>query len=397
MLGLPGKYGQRKTKEARDRFIQKVSLAPTPPQIFRVEADDPKRRSRRIAGQEPKPEIQTFRPTPPPKSDLSDLETLTANLSRIAMDPDLKQKREDDFLVRQERIKKEIEDRDKQRKKKEISKSKKLAKDARTLRYNIAQSRNIKQKRDAYKPRPPQPAFTLIPNPAFPTPKPPPTYKEQKIEEKKSLVRRRRDEIIEARSRLAMKKHKYETRYPGLTYDQILDLYPDDVSDDEVEVKMDDDDKKARKDFFDSFGIELQEDVPEKPIEPEFTMTTEQEETDRKTFKTLLDPDEAEYFKQERVEQLEDQPDEPYEDEYGSLPYQLRKLNENFGVGVPYKVYDGVVYYFEPDTERLYDVESYEDIGTWDGDGSPAVWDTADDESQHKQNIRKYTLGSEKK
>ena len=48
-------------------------------------------------------------------SSLSDLEKLVQNLKRVAEDPDLKQKREDDFLVRQERIKKQIEDRDKKK------------------------------------------------------------------------------------------------------------------------------------------------------------------------------------------------------------------------------------------------------------------------------------------
>ena len=111
-------------------------------------------------------------------------------------------------------------------------------------------------------------------------------------------------------------------------------------------------------------GITLEEDIPDEPIKPQFTFTTTQLEKDKNFFKSLLDPDEAEYFKEERIEQLQDAPDEPYEDEYGSIPYQVRKLKEEFGIAAQYKTYNGVVYNFEPDTERLYDVESGVDMGT---------------------------------
>ena len=57
----------------------------------------------------------------------------------------------------------------------------------------------------------------------------------------------------------------------------------------------------------------------------------------------------------------------------------------------------GVVYFYEKETFRLYDVESGMDLGTWDGDGSPAVWDTEEDEAKHQANIKKYTMGTQKK
>ncbi len=135
-----------------------------------------------------------------------------------------------------------------------------------------------------------------------------------------------------------------------------------------------------------------------------YTQADVQREKDRKFFASLMTDEESEYFRQERIEQLADAPDEPYEDEYGSIPYQIRKLKEEFGgdewgfTGTPpHKIYDGVVYFFEEETERLYDVDTGEDIGAWDSDGKPANWDTEEDEAQHKQNIMKYTLGTEKK
>jgi hypothetical protein len=135
-----------------------------------------------------------------------------------------------------------------------------------------------------------------------------------------------------------------------------------------------------------------------------YTQADEQREKDKNFFASLMTDEEHEYFKQERIEQLADAPDEPYEDEYGSIPYQIRKLKEEFGgdewgfTGTPpHKIYDGVVYFYEEDSFRLYDVVSGEDIGTWDGDGNPAVWDTEEEEAEHQANIKKYTLGSEKK
>ena len=127
-----------------------------------------------------------------------------------------------------------------------------------------------------------------------------------------------------------------------------------------------------------------------------YTQADVQREKDRNFFNSLMTDEESEYFRQERIEQLADAPDEPY---------QLRKLKEEFGTEdfgftgktPPHKLYDGVGYFFEPETERLYDVETGEDIGAWDGDGKPANWDTEEDEAQHKQNIMKYTLGTEKK
>ena len=79
-----------------------------------------------------------------------------------------------------------------------------------------------------------------------------------------------------------------------------------------------------------------------------YTPADEQIQKDKNFFASLMTDEEHEYFKQERIEQLADAPDEPYEDEYGSIPYQLRKLKEEylpeewgFTGSPPHKIYDG--------------------------------------------------------
>ena len=169
----------------------------------------------------------------------------------------------------------------------------------------------------------------------------------------------------------------------------------------EIEKARRDEDRRIKE----AFDILQTEPTEKEKIEQGevYTQADVQREKDRKFFASLLTDEEAEYFKQERIEQLADAPDEPYEDEYGSIPYQIRKLKEEFGgdewgfTGTPpHKIYDGVVYFFEKETERLYDVDTGEDIGAWDADGKPANWDTEEDEAQHQANIKKYTMGSKK-
>lgn len=157
------------------------------------------------------------------------------------------------------------------------------------------------------------------------------------------------------------------------------------------------DERRRKKDqedmeFFLSIGA-LDADPPPKEESRQGEVYTEQEEKDKNIFKTLITPEEAEVDRFLRQEQLADAPDEPYEDQYGSIPYQIRKLKENFGGSLSYKTYDGVIYYFDPDTERLFDVEEYEEMGTWDGDKSPANWDDEEAEARHRANVKKYKSG----
>ena len=87
----------------------------------------------------------------------------------------------------------------------------------------------------------------------------------------------------------------------------------------------------------------------------------------------------------------------PSNDDYGSVPWQLRDGGYASNPDIPYKIVDCIVYTFDPDTSELINPYSMNVAGKWMGEGRDPIWDDEEEEEVHKELKEKYNVNIKKK